>query len=195
MAYRSGGDFTILTVCTGNVCRSPAVERLFRAAFGERRGITVVSGGTGALVGQPIHEPMAELLRELEVDIARFAARPVTETMVRDADLLLPLTREHRSAVVNLWPGAVRRTFTLRELARLAAQVGRDELETRAGLAATPADRLHALLPLAAAHRAQVPAALDDVIDPYMREASVYRESLDQILPAVRTIAQSALAI
>ena len=187
--------FTILAVCTGNVCRSPAVERLMRAAFDGGSGVAVHSAGIGALVGEPIHEPMAELLRELEVDVEGFAARRITETMVREADLLLPLTREHRAAVVDLYPGAVRRTFTLRELARLAEQVDREELTAKAWPGTSPADRLAALVPLAAAHRAHVPAELDDVVDPFRRAPKVYQESLNQMVPAVRTIAQIAVDV
>jgi protein-tyrosine phosphatase len=196
MAYRSGENFTILTVCTGNICRSPAVEQLFRAAFGATSGVTVASAGTGALVGQPVHGPMADLLRGMDVDPDGFAARRVTEQMLRGADLVLPLTRDHRAQVVDLAPAVVRRTFTLRELARLASQVDLEQLEARAGgPTATPASRLDALVPLAAAHRSAVAPELDDVLDPYRRELSVYQESFDQIVPAVRTIAKIALRL
>ncbi|MCK6210821.1 low molecular weight phosphatase family protein [Georgenia sp. EYE_87] len=196
MAYRSGDNFTVLSVCTGNICRSPAVEHLFRAAFGRNSGVVFASAGTGALVGQAVHGPMADLLREVDVPAGGFAARRVTEQMLRDAGLVLPLTREHRSDVVELAPAVVRRTFTLREFARLASQVDRDELEEKAGGPnATPASRLDALVPLAAAHRSAVDPELDDVVDPYRRELPVYRQSFDQILPAVRTIAQIALRL
>jgi protein-tyrosine phosphatase len=194
MAYRSGENFTILTVCTGNICRSPAVEHLLRAAFGATSGVTVASAGTGALVGEPVHGPMADLLRGVDVEPDGFAARRVTEQMLRGADLVLPLTRDHRAQVVDVAPAVVRRTFTLREFARLSSQVDRDHLEARAGgPTATPASRLDALIPMAAAHRAAVDPELDDVVDPYRREPSVYQESFDQLLPAVRTIAKIAL--
>jgi protein-tyrosine phosphatase len=39
--------------------------------------------------------------------------------MLKEADLILPMTRNQRGLVVELWPAAVRRTFTLREFARL----------------------------------------------------------------------------
>ncbi|WP_345038878.1 low molecular weight phosphatase family protein [Georgenia daeguensis] len=196
MAYRSGDNFTVLTVCTGNICRSPAVEHLFRAAFGRNSGVDVASAGTGALIGQPVHGPMADLLRGVDVDPDGFAARRVTEQMLRGADLVLPLTRDHRAQVVDLAPAVVRRTFTLREFARLASEVDRDELEARAGgAAATSASRLDALIPLAAARRSAVAPELDDVVDPYRREQSVYQKSFDQLLPAVRTIAQIALRL
>jgi protein-tyrosine phosphatase len=193
MTNTTRDGFSVLAVCTGNICRSPAVERLLRLMFGPSAGIAVASAGTGALVGQPIHEPMAALLREAGADTEGFAARRLTEAMVRDADLVLALTRAHRAAVVKLWPGAVRRTFTLRELARLGAQVDRNDLETRAGPGTAPADRIAALMPLAAARRSQVPADLDDVIDPYRQKTRLYQASFDEILPAVCTIAQLTL--
>ncbi len=46
------GPFKILTVCTGNICRSPLAEGLLRKVL---RGlpVEVSSAGTGALVGVP----------------------------------------------------------------------------------------------------------------------------------------------
>ena len=47
----SDDTFSILTVCTGNVCRSPAVERLLASKLGPT--VSVASAGTHALVGHP----------------------------------------------------------------------------------------------------------------------------------------------
>lgn len=195
MAYRSGDDFTLLIVCTGNVCRSPAIERLFRSAFAEGSGITVHSAGTGALVGEPIQGPMVQLLEEVGVSADGFAARAITEPMVAGADLVLTATRAHRADVVEHVPAAVRRTFTVREFARLASAVDPDELTAAAGPDARPAERLAALVPLAARERVQVPAELDDIVDPYRRSDAVYRESFSQLIEAVRTIAQVVLGV
>lgn len=179
--------FSVLTVCTGNICRSPAVERLLSRGLGET--VTVSSAGTMACVGYPVSPPMVPLLVAAGASADGFVARQVTEAMVRDADLVLPLTRAHRSAVVQLVPAAVRRTFTLLELARLAVAVGPDALP-----AGPPAERLRALLPLAAAQRGhvQADAAADDVLDPYGRDDAVYAESFGLIEPAVRTIVEIA---
>ncbi len=180
--------FSILTVCTGNICRSPAVERLLARGLGET--VLVTSAGTRATVGGPVSAPMVPLLVAAGVSVDGFTARQVTEQMVRDADLVLPLTRAHRSAVVELAPAAVRRTFTLRELARLAVAVDPAALPP-----GTPADRLRALVPLAAARRGLVPAtaADDDVVDPYGRGDAVYARSFGLIEPAVRAIVAVAL--
>jgi protein-tyrosine phosphatase len=49
------GVFSILAVCTGNVCRSPAVERLLTGQLFPT--VTVSSAGMHALVGHPIPNP------------------------------------------------------------------------------------------------------------------------------------------
>src|SRR5690606_19191169 len=88
---------------------------------------------------------------------------------------------------------AMRRTFTVREFARLASAVSPAELDAAAGPGARPAERLAALVPLASREREQVPAELDDIVDPYRRSDEVYEESFTQLLEAVRTIAQMVL--
>src|SRR5829696_1569572 len=128
LAEMSEGAFSILAVCTGNVCRSPAVERLLATKLGPT--ITVSSAGTHALVGHPISEPMAALLAGYGIDERPFEARRVSEQMLKEADLILPLNRAQRSLVVDLWPAAVRRTFTLREFARLLHRVDASVLPT-----------------------------------------------------------------
>lgn len=188
----SGGTarpFAVLAVCTGNICRSPAVERLLAAELGPDSGILVTSAGVGAMVDAAIAEPMASLLAEAGVTPHDFYARHLTESMIRDADLVLALTRGHRSQIVSLHPGAVRRTFTLRELARLARDIDPGEIPP-----GPPAVRLAALLSLAAAQRGQkfVEPSEDDVIDPYRGDESLYRRSFDQLHPAVREIARMA---
>jgi len=175
--------FSILAVCTGNVCRSPAVERLLASRLGPT--VTVASAGTHALVGHPISEPMAALLSVNGIDEPPFEARRLSEQMLKEADLVLPLTRAQRSLVVELWPAAVRRTFTVREFARLLTRVGVSALP-----AGTPAERLRAAIPLAAAERGQerTSAADDDVVDPFRRRDDVYAEAFGQINAAVDQI-------
>jgi protein-tyrosine phosphatase len=175
--------FSILTVCTGNVCRSPAVERLLATELGPT--VSVASAGTHALVGHPISEPMAMLLRNRGIDTLPFEARRLSEQMLREADLVLPLTRAQRSLVVELWPAAVRRTFTLREFARLLRWV--DPAALPAG---GPADRLRAAIGLAAAERGRerTSADEDDVVDPFRLSEEVYADSFAQITSAVDVI-------
>jgi protein-tyrosine phosphatase len=173
--------FTVLAVCTGNICRSPAVETLLRTVLDP--SVTVHSAGTNALVGRPIADPMAELLTAGGFPPGgEFAARQLTPALVEEADLVLALTTRHRARVVESVPSAVRRTVTVAELGRLSSTlapgsvVGQDD-----------AARLTALLPAALQERPRHVGRHhdDDIVDPYRRSAATYRRSYDQILDAL----------
>jgi protein-tyrosine phosphatase len=175
--------FSVLAVCTGNVCRSPAVERLLASKLGPT--VTVSSAGTHALVGHPISDPMAALLLDSGIEPDSFEARRLSENMLKEADLVLTMTRAQRGLVVELWPAAVRRAFTLREFARLLSLV--DPAALPAG---SPAERLKAAIPLAAAERGKqrmLPDE-DDVVDPFRLSNAVYAASFAQIRSAVEAI-------
>jgi len=178
-----GDSFSILAVCTGNVCRSPAVERLLSSKLGPT--VTVSSAGTHALVGHPISAPMAALLAGYGIDERPFEARRVSEQMLKKADLILALNRAQRGLVVDLWPAAVRHTFTLREFARLLHRVDASVLPT-----SSPAVRFRAAIPLVAAERGRERASPDDddVVDPFRLSKDVYTESFGQITAAVDVI-------
>lgn len=173
---------TVLCVCTGNVCRSPAAERLLAAALGPT--VTVASAGTHALAGQPFSPPMDRLAIAGGADPVGFVARQLSPAHLGEADLVLGMAREHRSAAVELLPAAVRRSFTLREYARLLGGIDPDLL-----LAGSPAERARASLPLAAAQRRRSGAAEDDVADPYRRAEAAYARAFTDIEQAVRSIA------
>src|SRR4051794_360219 len=95
-------------------------EAYLRAAMAPSDGVTVRSAGLHALVGDPVHPGMARLI---QVPLDDFSARQVTPDQIRGADLVLAMTREHRSAIVTAVPSAVRSTFTLREFAELVGLV------------------------------------------------------------------------
>lgn len=183
--------FRILTVCTGNVCRSPMAERLLRSGLAARCGeqaavVDVSSAGTGALVGEAMTDPTRDLVTRHGGDAAGHRARMLAERMVADADLVLPLTRRHRSAVVTVHPRATRWTFTLREAARLAGAVDPAELPE-----GPLEERLRALVPALAAKRGLVPVAdpaVDDVVDPYRRGDEVYAAMAASLVPAVEAL-------
>jgi protein-tyrosine phosphatase len=172
--------FSILAVCTGNICRSPAVERLLASKLGPT--VTVRSAGTHALVGHPISNPMAALLLDSGIEPGPFEARRLAEPMLKDADLILSMTRAQRGLVVELRPAAVRRAFTLREFARLLSDVDPSALPT-----GSPAERLRVAIPLAAAGRGRqrMSPDEDDVVDPFRLSKAVYADSFGQITSAV----------
>lgn len=177
---------SVLCVCTGNVCRSPALQRLLET-YGDG-SVNVSSAGVSALVGEPMAPHTAELLEQQGIDVAGIRGRQLTATMIEDATVIITMTQRQRSAVVRLVPSAVRRTFTLLELAALLHGAG--------GLNAGPSDatRWAAVPRLANTRRTAVRSAMLDVPDPWNQPPRVHRRSLVAIVAAVRVIAE-ALAL
>lgn len=178
----------ILTVCTGNICRSPYMERVLAHELAPL-GVEVRSAGTGALAGRPIDPGSAALLEARGIDTSGYAARQLTVEMVEQADLVLTATREHRRLVVQEAPSALRRVFAVLDFADLCE--GLDP----ADVARAPGANLVARLVAAAgARRASVPARQDDaadVVDPYQRNWQVFQKMADQASEPLSTIARA----
>ncbi|MGD7733876.1 hypothetical protein ACQCX5_13095 [Propionibacteriaceae bacterium G57] len=184
MVTAAGEPFEILVVCTGNICRSPAGEVLLQDALGP--SVRVRSAGTGALVGRAVDPQMASLLQSDKLDHAGFRARQLAEDELRGAGLVLAMDLDHRSAIVELAPATVRRTFTLLEFADIVGQLDPSALAGRQ----TPVDRLQALVPLATAARGRTRHdAAVEVPDPYRQSQQQFEHSYGLIRGAVDTIA------
>jgi RpiB/LacA/LacB family sugar-phosphate isomerase len=106
---------TILFVCTGNICRSPMAEGLFRHVMKTRDDHRVLSAGVGAINGQPPSAHAVRALKELGVDISKQRSQMLTAELVREADYIFGMTHGHVDAVMLLYPQAAEKTFLLRE--------------------------------------------------------------------------------
>ncbi|HZM05412.1 MAG TPA: ribose 5-phosphate isomerase B [Candidatus Saccharimonadales bacterium] len=106
---------TILFVCTGNICRSPMAEGLFRHATQGRADCRVMSAGVGAMEGQPPSAHAVRALKELGVDISHQRSRMLTPDLVEQADYIFGMTHSHVDSITLLFPHAAEKTFLLRE--------------------------------------------------------------------------------
>lgn len=195
---RDSVPLSILTVCTGNICRSPMAEVILRAHLDDL-DVRIHSAGAQALVGHEMPEPARALAVEAGAraeDAAAHRAQFLAEPLLLETDLVLTMTKAHRSHAVTMMPSTVRRTFTVREFARLASAVSDDEIRAAADSAGSdPRERLVAVLRELTAQRRyaadrshsadRAADAGDDVVDPYRRSAEVYAESAAQLVPAL----------
>ena len=106
---------TFLFICTGNICRSPMAEGLFRHALPGRTEYRAISAGLGAANGQPPSAFSVQAMKELGVDISRQRSQIVTAELVKQADYILGMTHSHVDTVMLLYPQAAEKTFLLRE--------------------------------------------------------------------------------
>jgi protein-tyrosine phosphatase len=104
----------ILTVCTGNICRSPVAEYLLRHEIARAgRKADVRSAGIGALVDHPADETALMVMGELGVSMEAHRARQIKVEHTRWADLILVMQSHHLEYVLNLDPTARGKTFLM----------------------------------------------------------------------------------
>lgn len=180
--------FNVLTVCTGNISRSPAAELLLASSLGPDAGVAVTSAGTHAPDGWPIATPVSNLLQAMGIASDGHRSRLLTADMVREADLILAMTQEHRGQVASLVPAAVHRSFTLLEFARIALSVSESTGDTLRA-PDLPAERLAALAALAPQFRG--PGEPLDIEDPYGRDAPTNSRVFDEIRTAIASVVSS----
>ncbi len=98
----------VLFVCTGNICRSPTAEGVFRAltaARGLDGWIQSDSAGTHSYhVGEPPDSRSARAAAKRGYDLSSLRARKVSSQDFQDFDLVLAMDRGHHQILSHLCP-------------------------------------------------------------------------------------------
>lgn len=104
----------IIFICTGNTCRSPMAEGLFRAHGGEdKTGLTAASAGLFTQDGMPASQNAVAAAAELGADITAHRSRMLTPELARDARYLVCMTGAHYDRLCELFPDCADKVFTL----------------------------------------------------------------------------------
>src|ERR1700732_3513156 len=106
---------TVLFVCTGNVCRSPMAEGLFRKMIAGRSDLKVSSAGVSTYPGQSPSPHAVEVLAQVGIDISATRSKPLTERLVQEATWIIAMTRSHLDSIFYQYPEAAEKTYLLRE--------------------------------------------------------------------------------
>ena len=106
---------SLLIVCTGNICRSPAAAYLFRQRLGKTPSWAgqVASAGIDALVGQGADETVQAVMSAQGIDLSAHRATQLTLEHLRQADLVLVMEKHQRQAILDMDPTARGKTFLL----------------------------------------------------------------------------------
>ncbi|NLB64077.1 MAG: low molecular weight phosphotyrosine protein phosphatase [Fibrobacter sp.] len=91
----------VLILCQGNVCRSPMALGFWRQAYPHHQ---VDSAGLGAMVGHPAQPFAVQVAAALGADISEHIAKQVSETMLKEADLVLVMSRRQQSYCHEKFP-------------------------------------------------------------------------------------------
>lgn len=187
------GFVRLLTVCTGNICRSPYAAAVLREGLGTVRpgAFVVSSAGTHALVGRPIDEGSARRLAVKGLSDDAFRATSITSRLLREQSVVLVMSTEHKGYVVAQAPAVEGRTFTIREFAAALDEIGARN-DWRWMLEDAGADdvvsRWRVLPVLVAAHRRRVTRRQRDVADPYSRGERAFARMSREVDAAVGSI-------
>lgn len=164
----------VLFVCTANICRSAYADVRARSWLADRRRLgelaplEIDSAGTWGWDAQPIEENMGALAAARQRPLWIRLGAPGT-SQVQGADVILTAAREHRIFILEDWPGALAKTYTLGQFAESLDLVEPGGLHTDARPSQGYAPRATPARPAA------------DVVDPYRRGPQAAAECADHI--------------
>ena len=107
----------VLFICTGNTCRSPMAEGLFRKATAGRDDFTVSSAGIAAVVGASASHETRHLLKRRGTALKGFKSRQVSEAILAAATHVFVMTEGHLATLETLFPQHADKFFLVREFA------------------------------------------------------------------------------
>ncbi len=170
-------------VCTGNICRSPAMHYLARREWGDAAEVT--SAGIYAEIGMDVPQPMRRAAERHALVIPRHRPTQLDTRILSQADLVLVATQQHARWIEAEWGGVAPHVFGIKEAAELAGRAQRPAGDTAAERLANAAAALHAA-------READPAPLRSLDDPWSLDQGTYDRVMDEIVKDLAALTEWA---
>jgi protein-tyrosine-phosphatase len=110
----------VLFVCTGNTCRSPMAEGLFRKAISGRNDFKVGSAGVAASNGGFASRETLNVLKKRGASLDAFNSRPVSDAILAEATHVFAMTEGHLATLEARFPDHADKFFLIREFSGIS---------------------------------------------------------------------------
>ncbi|MFC3491279.1 arsenate reductase/protein-tyrosine-phosphatase family protein [Glycomyces rhizosphaerae] len=176
--------FSVLHVCTGNICRSPMSERILDGLTGD--DVFNHGAGTGSWhVGDDMQAGSRHELDTRGFVSAGHRARHLERAHVEASDLILVATEDHVDYITERFPEVLGRTFLVRQFGFIVADLIEEGFAAPAG--GDAAVRGKALVNAAAERTVDYP--LVGLSDPWGMDQATYARIADQLEEALKPVA------
>lgn len=105
----------LIFVCTGNTCRSPIAEAIFKN-FETNHEIKVISRGLVVLFSEPINPKAEVVLKKHDLEIKNHMSKGLKAIDLEENTLILTMTTSQKKKVSELFPEA-KDIYTIKEFA------------------------------------------------------------------------------
>ena len=178
-------NMRVLFICTGNICRSPMGELLFRT-YTQGTSLEVGSAGTHSLAGHSIDPSSKALMDAVGINSSQFRSTQLTQDIADNSDLILCFEPEQRHNIVVIAPTALPYTFTLTDFSNMCAYCAQHNMIT----GVTIQERLQSVIDQSMQIRPMLPPSAT-IPDPYRKNFEAFRSAARATNDAIRNILRS----
>lgn len=105
----------LIFVCTGNTCRSPMAEVIYKN-LDKESDIKVLSRGLVVLFGEPINPKAEVVLKKHDLETNNHTSKGLREADIDDNTLILTMTEAHKRKIKDTFEEA-KNVYTIKEYA------------------------------------------------------------------------------